>query len=207
MAVAQHDSFLPSKEFGVEREVKENGRPPPFHIASLLSTSPRPEKRDNSCGGSVHHKPVPGPSGSGDVLGASVDYSYPCQCGDAGKPHSARRANCKYYHFVAHRDFKICSYFFTHLPVCSCNTSTYFLIYTHFFRPVMQLCVLPRSKFSHISDSPTSPHPCQSHLLPSFDLSRSLPASKWTYSHTSGSSYCWGTWERPALHSCRSIST
>ena len=94
MAVAQHDSFLPSKEYSVKRELKESGRPPPFHIASLLSTSPPPEKSDESCADTVHHKPVPGPSGSGEVLGGTVDYSYGCQCGDAGRPHSARCASC-----------------------------------------------------------------------------------------------------------------
>lgn len=166
MAVAQHDSFLPSREYSVKREVKESGRPPPFHIASLLSTSPPPEKSDESCADTVHHKPVPGPSGSGEVLGGTVDYSYGCQCGDAGKPHSARCASCG----VSFRTAVI-----TDLPVCSSNTSTCFF---QFSRPVMQLCVLPTGRFSHSSCSAAFLHPCSSCLLSSFHLSRSLPVSK-----------------------------
>lgn len=116
----------------MERELKENGRPPPFHIASLLSTSPPPVKGDESCAVTAHHKPVQGHSGSGEVLGGSVDYSYPCQCWDAGK-HVLPDAQAAVRHFVVNGNVP-CSSLFTHLPVCSYSWSTFFDTYTTSFQ-------------------------------------------------------------------------
>ena len=173
MAVAQHDSFLPSKE---EREAKENGRPPPFHIASLLSTSPPPEKCDDRelCAGTVHHKLVPGPSGSGEVL---VDYSYPCQCGHAGK-HILHDVHSELSCSVLFRTEPMETYP-TYLQYAHAIRRHFVDIYIYpIFRSVMQLCVLPTGRFSYTTYSATSPHPCQPQLLSSFDLSHSLSASK-----------------------------
>ena len=149
MEVVRLDGSILPNEYSSEVK-KLHGPPPPLYMPRpLFTSSPLPEKRDEACTEAVHNKLVPESSGSSKALGTSEDCPYSCQCGDTGRPHSARCASCSVPFVVASPWRLICSYFFTHLPVCSCNMSTIF------FRPIMQ-CT--RRKFSH-SSSATFPHP------------------------------------------------
>ena len=62
MALAKQETFLPA----MKRCHEENGRPPPFHIASLLSPSPSQtsdrEKGSSDGSATVHYLPAAGSS-------------------------------------------------------------------------------------------------------------------------------------------------
>ena len=82
MALAKQETFLPAMKGCHE----EDGRPPPFHIASLLSPSP-PQIADREKGSSdgsatVHYLPA---AGNSDANAPSISAELPAGYVYAGK--------------------------------------------------------------------------------------------------------------------------